>query len=309
MNHGPQNGSVLGFALVMLMVFSIGGLTLLKLSEARNLRVIEYQHQVRNRYAVESALSLALWRLSGADDFLATFTTSDSVTATFIDSTEELILRTDRWNQSLEVQVSLETISLFKNTIATVAPIDTSDPSIDIVSMTSEISTIDSLPPFDSTYFLGIADYFYESGQSFANDVDSGIHYVKSGITELKNNTHLVGCLIVAGKLKVVGTNVLLKAGYDSEGNLLPALIVADSVTTTDITDITVEGAIISYSHFDIRNGLITGPFIGLELSVQVLLTIDDQGSDQYYTMYSGFGDEALLEDGMAIKPGSWREQ
>jgi len=301
-----EEGSVLGIIMVYFLVFSLTGLVFISLADQAQLQNVDAIHDYKNHWAVESAINEALWRMNNGPDSLATFIDS-TLTSTYNETTMTLIVSTDRWDRPFEVSLDIELDHIFNNTFYTTMPIDTSDPAITILSDDINIQLADSLPTLDTTYYLQNAVSIYPDGVAFSDTLTSGIHYIKSGVTELKNNTYLEGTLVVLGKLKVVGTNVFLKAGKDSSGAYLPALIVADSVTTTAITDITIEGAIISYGSFDIKSGLITGPFIGNDLNVLTSLTIDDQGSDQYYTYYPGFGEPDTNATAKIIQKGSWR--
>jgi len=301
-----EDGSVLGIVMVYFVVFSLTGLIFISLADQAHLQNVDAIHDYKNHWAVESAINEALWRLNNGPDSLATFQDS-TLYSTYNEATMTLTVGTDQWDRPFEVSLEIELDHVFNNTFYTTMPIDTSDPAITFLSDDIDIQQADSLPTLDTTYYLQNAVEIYPTGAVLFDTLTSGIHYVKSGVTELKNNTYLEGTLLVLGKLKVVGTNVILKAGQDSSGAYLPALIVADSVTTTAITDITIEGAIISYGSFDIKSGTITGPFIGNDLNVQTSLIIDDQGSDQYYTYYPGFGTPDTSGTAKIIQKGSWR--
>ncbi len=301
-----EEGSVLGIIMVYFVVFSLTGLAFISLADQVHLKNIDAIHDYKNQCVVESAINEALWRMNNGPDSLASFQ-DGALSSTYNETTMTLTVSTDQWDRLFEVSLEIELNHIFNNTFYTSIPIDTSDPAITIISDDVVVQQADSLPTLDTNYYLQNAVGIYPTGATFSSTLTNGIHYVKSGVTELKNNTYLEGTLVVLGHLKVVGSNVVLKAGQDTSGAYLPALIVADSVTTTDITNITIEGAIISYGVFDIKSGLITGPFIGNDLNVQTSLIIDDQGSDQYYSYYPGFESQDTTASEKIIQKGSWR--
>ncbi|MCK5331848.1 MAG: hypothetical protein KAK01_10590 [Candidatus Marinimicrobia bacterium] len=301
-----EEGSVLGIVMVYFVVFSLTGLIFISLSDQAHLQNVDAIHDYKNHWAVESAINEALWRMNNGPATLATFQ-DGMLNSTYNETTMILTVSTDRWDRPFEVSLEIELDHIFNNTFYTSTPIDTSDPAITILSDDVNIQVADSLPTLDTAYYWQNAVSIYPDGASFSDTMTPGIHYIQSGETVLGNNTYLVGTLFVLGKLKVVGNNVFLKAGQDSSGAYLPALIVADSVTTTTITNITIEGAIISYGSFDINKGTLTGPFIGSELNATTAVIFDDQGSDQYYTYYPGFGEQDSSLTAKIIQKGSWR--
>ncbi len=305
--HNSENGSVLGIIMIYFIVISLTSLAFFKLTGDTRIKVVNINHKSQNQYAVESAINLALWRINSIADTAGNFN-YDSVYSSFHDSTMTLSVMTDRWGFHYNVSIVLDYDHAFNNMFYTTTMIDTSDPSINIFSSNNEFQLADSLPALDTTYYLANAVSIYNNGAIFNDTLTPGIHYIRGGDTELKNNSYLEGTLVVLGVLKVVGTNVHLKAGRDSSGAFLPALIVVDSVTTTDITNITVEGAIICYGHFALKNGTITGPFIGNDLEVQNSLTIDDGGSDQYYTYYPGLSSIDSSNTDLIINQGTWTQ-
>jgi hypothetical protein len=300
-----NDGSILGITMIYFLVFAITGTAILMVAALFRLDTQDEVHAITNKYAVESTLNLALWRVNNGMDSLATFQ-NEGVSSQYIDSSMTLIVSTSQWGESLRVTVDLELETAFSNPVSITGTLDTSN-----ITLTSgyNFQKIDSLPKIDLNYYYQNADYIYTGDQSFEGPLPSGIHYVENGKVTLRNDFHLVGTLVVLDELKVVGTNVLLQAGQDSSGTYLPALIVTDSVTTpeTEITDITIEGAIYSTGEFEIKKGFFTGPFIGTELEVKNSLTIDPTGAEQYYSLPPGFEAPDPLFARKWIKKGSWR--
>lgn len=303
-----EKGSALGIVMVYVFVFTLTGMVFLTICDQVILRAVEEKHRYQNMFSLESGLSRALWYMNVSDNNAGNFT-DGPMTSSFTDSTMTLKVSIDRWNQSQEIYIGLDYDHAFSNTFFTTTPIDTSGGSISFTSSEGiSMEVAPSLPTLDTNYYINNAVAIYNDGAVFSDSLQPGIHYVRSGVTELKNNAYLEGTLILMGKLKVVGTNVKITAGKDTAGNYLPAMIVADSVSTTDITDIIIEGAIISYGYFELKSGYITGPFIGNDLDVQNSLVIDNAAGEAYYTYYDGFAEFDSSETALIIQKGTWRQ-
>lgn len=298
-----EEGTILGIAMVYFLIFSLMGLAVLTLAAHCHHNVLDEVHALKNRYVVESMVNLALWRINQGPDSLADFT-MNGVTSQFIDSTMMLIVSTSQWWKPYNVSVELKFDDAFHNPISVTGSIDTSN-----ITMPHgfEFQTVDSIPQIDLNYYYQHADSIYYGNQSFEDTWDPGIHYIDSGTVTLRNNFHLLGTLVVIKDLKVVGTNVLIQAGQDSSGTYLPALIVGDSVSSTSITDITIEGAIYSLGALNINKGLLTGPIISTNLVVQNSLTIDSTGAEQYYSYPPGFDIPAISSINKSMITGTWR--
>lgn len=302
-----EKGSILVIALVYFVVFSMTGVLFLQLADRMRLNSVNMVHDFKNQWAVESAISKAIWRTNILPDSLVNFQ-EDSLSVQYDKAALAITVSTTKWNRPYGVRIELFLDHLFNNTFYTTTAIDTNDPAITILSENITAVQAPTLPALDTAYYVSHAVAVYNNGKIFNAPMTPGIHYIRSGQVELKNNTSLVGTLVSMGPLKVTGTNVVLTAGTDSAGAYLPALIVADSVSSTSITAITINGAIICYGTFDLVQGQITGPFIGSELNAQVSLTIDDNGSDQYYTYYAGFTPPDTTAVLKVIKKGTWSQ-
>lgn len=298
-----EEGSILGIAMIYFLIFSITGMAVLTLAAHWRTTTQEEVHVIKNRYAVESILNLALWRINQGPDSLANFV-EDGAASLYNDSTMKLIVNTSRWGKPYQLSVELEFDDAFFNPISFNGITDTTNITL---PPGYEYQVVDSLPQIDLNYYYDNADSLYSGNQSFNDAWPTGIHYCDSGMVTLNNNFHLVGTLLVLDELKVVGTNVLIQAGQDSLGNYLPALILGGSASATSVTDFTVEGAIYSLGDIDINKGFFTGPLICANLDVQNELTIDPTGAEQYYSYPPGFEDPDTTSLDKRIKAGTWR--
>ncbi len=167
----------------------------------------------------------------------------------------------------------------------------------------------DELPEPDEQWFRDHATEVYANcSVTYRDTIPPGIHFIeKSGKVILKNQSYLRGTFFVKGNLKILGTGVRIDAGTDSSGTLLPALLVEGPDSKIwGSPNLIVNGAIWSNQHLFIKGGDFTGPLVAPSLVPNHKISLNDQGSDTYYTWPSGFGSVTDYDWPLSINEIVW---
>jgi len=298
-----RRGSVLAIVMIYFVVFSLTGLAALAVASYYKMEVVQAKQNESNYLAVESVLNEALWRINVGADSLADFS-RNGITSTYSSITRLVTISSEKRT----ISVALEDMHPFSQGVAFRDAIDTSSYSITLLPGHG-IRQFPTLPTIDTTYYLSHAVAVYNGGNiNIEGVMASGIHYVKKGTVFLKNGTYLDGTLVIMGKLKVVGTDVILNAIPDSNGTYLPALIVADSTSDISTTPgIIIRGPIFSAGPFSMKGGTLTGPLVGTEIELSSKLDINDLSNEKYYDYPPGFGDVHAYDWPKRISAQSWK--
>lgn len=299
--HKNQGGSVLVIAMVYFVIFSLAGMAALSMAAHFRIESVKSKQARTIDITIESVLNEALFRLNAGPDSLANFS-RDGVTASYDETTQ--ILTLSGYGKSLTV--ALEDMHPFNHGVAFRDDIDTSSYSVTLLEGHG-IRQFPFLPQVDTSYYMSNAVAVYnEANVDFDSVMTPGIHFVQKNVF-LKQGASLQGTLVVMGKLKVVGTDVTLQAIPDTNGVYLPALIVADSTADISTTPgIIIRGPIYSSGPFDMKGGTLTGPLVGVDISLSQKLDINDLANEKYYNYPPGFGDVTAYDWPKRILKNSW---
>ncbi|MCF7801996.1 MAG: hypothetical protein K9N34_08250 [Candidatus Marinimicrobia bacterium] len=298
--HRKQRGSVLVMAMIYFVIFSLAGMAALSLAAHFRLESVKSKQAKTFDLKIESVLNEALFRLNAGPDSLANFT-RDGVTSAFDDNSQTITIS----GYGKTLTVTLEDMHPFNHGVAFRDDIDTSSYSVTLLEGHG-IRQFPFLPEVVTSYYMSNAVAVYNANTAFDSVMTPGIHFATKNVF-LKQGAYLEGTLVVMGKLKVVGTEVTLQAVPDSNGIYLPALIVADSTADISTTPgIIIRGPIYSSGPFDMKGGTLTGPLVGVDITLSQKLDINDLSNEKYYKYPPGFGDVTAYDWPKRILKNSW---
>lgn len=287
-------------AMIYFVIFSLAGMAALSLAAHFRLESVKSKQAKTFDLKIESVLNEALFRLNAGPDSLANFT-RDGVTSAFDDNSQTITIS----GYGKTLTVTLEDMHPFNHGVAFRDDIDTSSYSVTLLEGHG-IRQFPFLPEVVTSYYMSNAVAVYNANTAFDSVMTPGIHFATKNVF-LKQGAYLEGTLVVMGKLKVVGTEVTLQAVPDSNGIYLPALIVADSTADISTTPgIIIRGPIYSSGPFDMKGGTLTGPLVGVDITLSQKLDINDLSNEKYYKYPPGFGDVTAYDWPKRILKNSW---
>lgn len=240
-----EEGSILGIAMIYFLIFSIMGLAVLTLAAHWQITNLEEVHDVKNRYAVESTLNLALWRINSGSNSLANFELN-STTSQYSDSTNFLTVTTNRWNKPHQIKVRMGEDHHFNHGVAAKQNLGGSHTLT--VSSAHKFRKFDFLPTIDITYFENNAVGIHDSSSfSLANDTLSpGIHLFE-GDWIILTDMYLEGTLVFRGtNIFFFGENTVQAPVYQAE--LLDTLNADPPVNSSDLKSILLDESPLSWT-------------------------------------------------------------
>lgn len=302
-----EEGSILGIAMIYFVIFSITGMGMLAFAAYFRLDTQDQSHSYTNKYAIESAVNVALWRANSGSDSLANYE-DNGVTATYIDSTRILTVSTNKWNQSYQLTAEFKPIHPFGRSLSYTGQMDTSRGTINYL-FDHRPFKFAFLPTIDTAYYRQNAVQIHTGTSSYNSALPPGIHYIDGGLVRMRSGSSLDGSLVVVngGQLEFPGnSNAIIRSIQDTNGVWIPAIIFDSTATFTSFKRrITVDGPV--FSERDLRIlGTFTGPIVAPDVTNWTWGTIDDQSNEQYYTWPPGFGDLYSYDWPKKLKPGTW---
>ncbi len=102
-----QGGFLMGMVSVFFVIFTITGMTLLTLSYQSSRSTSNIIHKLKNKYDVESMVNLAIWEVNTGTNLRVVYGVPE-VEATYVDSSNKLVVSTERYGIPYELTVELE---------------------------------------------------------------------------------------------------------------------------------------------------------------------------------------------------------
>ncbi len=102
-----QQGFLLGLVSVFFLLFTIAGVSLLTMAYQSKMETVGSVQKLKNKYDVESMVNLSLWEINTGANIISQYGIPD-ISTTYVDSTGELIVSTERYGIPYGINVKLE---------------------------------------------------------------------------------------------------------------------------------------------------------------------------------------------------------
>ena len=276
-------------------IFSFTGVAVLNVSYLSNSNSKDTINNIKLQYATESSINEALWRINTGVDSLVN--TNVEGIATIWDPTLNILsVNVDKFEMESEILLDLSDDTHFDRGIAAEETVDLDgyDPGLDAEQQVR--GNFDFLPEVDIQYFLDNAvEKHTESYKIWENVTFSdGIHVFTGRRITLED------CNISSGTLVFTGTGVsfwgdnVINAPLGDSTSTNAAVIFTNEDQDFDIYSYnageTITGAIFCKGDITLRNGNISGPILGRNVSLRNHFNLGDTENLNRFRWTKGFG-------------------
>jgi hypothetical protein len=289
---------MLAAVLMMFFVFTFSGVAMLELSGHTALKNQDAVQVLKNQYAVESAVNVALWRINTVSDSSGNFIDGD-VVSQYDSTSKELVVTIDRYQKQNGVTVSLKEDTHFNHALSAMNGIIYNGFTL---TAQTEVREFDFLPESDLSYFYNNAvEVHTESNHTYLSLVN-GIHIFLGDNITLKN-VSFNGTAVFMGVGVEFSHNVNIIAANDD-----PAMVFTDPLNEfsfyEDIQadDYLINGPIYSEGKINLRDGEISGPVMANTIELKSNVDLTDEVSPQFYKWTDGFGNQEDYHNPVSIK-------
>lgn len=307
--YSSQDGSILVIAVIIFFISSAIGMAILSLSALSTSELVDVVDNNEMKYAVESVLNKALWRINSGPDTLGNFV-DGGITSVYVDSTMILTVTGVSRGDTHQVVVELEPDFHFQRSVGYQDWFDVKR-NRTFTELTDHVTRqFDFMPTLDTAYFAQNAVQTYDDDVYLNSTLTSGIHYSRSGECEIGRNFYLEGCLVVLENIRIRSqSGPTLIAITDTAGIFLPALITNNISDKVDLNRMDVTGAICAAGEieYDRTQSDLTGPLVGYRVDINNDLNLNNPAYESYYVWPSGFGDFNSYDWPKQIKMGTWK--
>jgi len=291
---------MLAAVIMMFMVFIYSGVAVLDLSTHTSMENQNAVQSLKNQYAVESVVNIALWRINACDDSLGNFQ-QDEVISQYDSTSKELTVTIDRYDKQGGVTVSLQEDTHFNHGLSARQGIDYNGYSL---TAENDPREFDFLPEADLPYYFNNAvEVHTESNHTFLS-LSDGIHvFVGNNIT-IKNVT-VHGTLVFTGNFISFDKHVTIIADT-TIGD--PALVFTDPNESFSFHEdngadrYTINGPIYSEGTLYLRDGDLSGPIVADRIVLESNIDLTDEVSPQFYKWTQGFGSQEDYPNPVHVK-------
>jgi hypothetical protein len=288
----------------MFLVFSLSGVAVLNLSSFTAMENQDAVQSLKNQYAVESAVNVAMWKINTVGDDFGSY--DDGYVSVSMDTTtDELVASIDRYNKSYEIAMDLSEDHHFNRGIAAVDSIELNGHDAGI-SESNRQRKFRFLPEADLQYYIDNAVATHSQNfHTFSDDtLANGIHVFTGSFISLES-IKVQGTLVFTGRFVwFLGGNEI-EAMADENGSH-PALVFTHSSQITMLGDEEVKGPIYAKNKIRITSGAkLSGPIVGNVVELNADINLLDEENPQYYKWNSGFGNYSSYSWPKHI--GRWR--
>ena len=284
---------MLAAALSLFMIFSFTGVAALNMANYTSLETQDAVHSMKNQYALESAISQALWRVTAVGDTSTNFV-SGEVSISIDTNKHEMRAGIFRYDQGQEVTISLKNDHPFNHSLAA-----TEDIRLNGYTVSSDMDErlYRELPTPDLAYLNTQAVAIHdESNVTFRNgDIPDGIN-IFTGDNITFENVSVVGTLVFTGTDISFRKNFTIIADTSNGASALVFTNPATDVFFYELnagSSLTVLGAVVSEGRVWLRDGEFTGPVIARFIDVQNDFDFRNPDSPKYYNWFRTFGQES----------------
>jgi len=275
-------------------VFSFTGVAVLNVSYLSSNSSMETINNIKLQYATESSINEALWRINTGVDSLVN-TNVDGIATVWNPVLEVLSVNVDKFEMESEILLDLSDDTHFDRGIAAEETVDLDgyDPGLDDEHQVR--GNFDFLPEVDLQYFLDNAvEVHTQSWHVWDDDtLTDGIHVFTGNWIAIENVT-LSGTMVFTGHhvSMRLGNQITAAAGDTSstEAALVFTNEYQDFEAYSPDDDESITGAIYCKGNVTLRNGHISGPVMGRNVSLRGNFNLRDSENTDRYRWTKGFG-------------------
>ncbi|MFQ5707760.1 MAG: hypothetical protein ACE5HO_09945 [bacterium] len=312
-----QAGYILGLVLVFFVIFTILGLSFIRLGGYEQLQAVQALNKANAFYNAESGIQKGLWLLNRVSTGQASYSDA-TVTVVFDSANQTLTAVGQSGNASSTIQVAVDQDNPFRHIISYQDKLELNESQVTLSYVPgAEPKQTLHFPVPDMAYYLSIADTFIDLGGTgeihLLGDTLYGIIYV-NGKIRVQNGTVVYGSLVATNDVKFDGPSEIYAQQVPVSNPYypayFPAVISGDSVHAeiTGTPEQVIHGAVYSAGEAEERGGLWTGPVVADEVEIKNNSTLTDLGSAIYYVHPPGFIYPGNIMGDTTIKPGSWQK-
>ena len=311
------------------VIFSFTGVAVLNVSYLSSSTSQETIDNIKLQYAVESSINQALWRINSGIDSLANIS-YNGVTTVWDSTAKTLTVNVDKFQMESEILLDLSEDTHFERGIAAEESINLNgnDPGLsDDQQMRDNFAF---LPDADLAYFMENPDVLhYGSFNTWnGNTFSDGKHIFTGNYINLRNVTLHSGTMVFtghhvtienihvdSGTLVFTGTSVdflyqnNIHAPIADSTGANPAVIFTNPNQNFDVYSMyggeTIIGAIYCKGNVTLRNGFLSGPVIGKNVTLFNNFEFLDDENQANYQWTHGFGSRNHYDWPKQI--GRWR--
>lgn len=281
--------------LMVFVIFSFTGVAVLNVSYMSSSTSQETINNIKLQYAVESTVNEALWRINTGVDSLVNFD-SDGITTVWDSSTHVLSVNVDKFQMESEILLDLSDDTHFDRGIAASENVVLNgyDPGLDENQQVR--GSFEFLPEVDLDYFTSNAvqihsNSFYKWEDDTLTD---GIHVFTGSYITIEDITLLSGTLVFTGHhVSFMYDNNINAAPADTNG-ALPAVVFTHPNQNFDLYSQhqgeTIIGAIYCKGNVTLRNGFVSGPIVGKNVTMLANVNFLDSEHADKFQWTKGFG-------------------
>jgi acetyltransferase-like isoleucine patch superfamily enzyme len=283
---------MLAAVLSLFMIFSFTGVASLNLASYTSMEAQNSVQAVKNQYAVESTISVALWRMNAIADSAANFTSGD-VTCSYDAPQRLLTASIDRYDKRETVRITLADDNHFTHSLSARSGIEYNGYALNSISEPREF---DFLPQSDLNYYYSNAvEIHTESNHTYHNgQLADGIHVFLGSNIELEN-VSIFGSAVFVGENITFDKNVHIVA--DTTLGDAAMIFTNPNVETSFIynhsnNSFTVNGPIYSEGTIYLRDGDLSGPIVADRIELLDDITLNEEIDSKFYKWTHGFGEQ-----------------
>ena len=287
-----ESGYALGLVLIFFVIFSIIGLTVIKLAGDESVFAARHAHKMKAFYNAEAGIYRGLWLANNVSNSAATYTdatvsvvydsSAKTLTATGSSGQEERIVRatltggdSDVWPYALYSDVDTLQFIAGGGTVTGDIHSNTaiSNAGVTVTGVSTQALPNATFPTVDWNYYQQLAKsqgrYYTVSLAGYGSAApDSGLWYT-TGNFYLYDNFTLYGTLIAEKSIYLIGDNISITATPASSpailsgrtisvrgtGNAVNGLILSDRYSSLTAGDLIIQASSPSFSGASIAKG------------------------------------------------------
>lgn len=277
---------MLAAVLTMFLVFTLSGVAVLNIASYSTLESQDAVQGLKNQYAVESAVNVAMWRLNMGADSLANFT-DGPVTASYDSTGKELTVSIDRYDKPYSVDIYLGEDHHFNHIISAKDSIDLGG---HIINSETEPRDFPFMLDVDLDYFMDNADQIHNNvWKSWDHATFTGIH-VFTGNWLWLEDINVEGTLVFTGRfIWFLGHNTITSQADSVSAD--PALVFTNKRQNVWLNNDDITGAIYAAGRIILSGGGdISGPIVGRVVEIDHDFSFLDHNHRHHYKWTRGFG-------------------
>jgi hypothetical protein len=280
--------------LMIFTIFSFTGVAVLNVSYLSNSNSMDTINNIKMQYATESSINEALWRINQGVDSLVN-TNVNGISTVWNPTLNILSVNVDKFQMESEILLDLSDDTHFDRGIAAedAVNLDGYDPGLDEDHQVR--GNFDFLPEVDLQYFLDNAVQIHnESWKIWDNEtLADGIHVFTGSFIAIENVT-LNGTMVFTGHHVSFrnGNEITAAAGDTSstEAALVFTNPYQDFEAYSPNDNETITGAIYCKGNVTLRNGQISGPVMGRNVTLRGHFNLRDTENTDRFRWTKGFG-------------------